>query len=229
MTTAEDGARPTAAPRGRSRLRTREQLLDAALHLIDTEGVHALTIRRLAADLGIGVTTVYGYVRTKEEILDEVTRLALQPLYSAKPDGRPWQQELRERILSLYRALRSHPGATQVLASGQTPGPIFDEFREHALALLREAGFRDREAVRSLHALYSYTVGFAATAGHAPVPARADADRLSALPVGRFPVLADVAEEFSYRFADDSFEFGLDRILAGLSNPRSADHSSRGV
>lgn len=216
MAMTGDGVPAPAARRGRGRLCTREQVLEAALQLIDTEGMNALTIRRLAADLGIGVTTVYGYVRTKEEILDEVTRLALQPLRSAEPDGRPWQQQLRERILSLYRALRRHPGATQVLASGQTPGPSFDEFREHALALLRDAGFADREAVRSLHALYSYTVGFAATAGHSPVPSSGDADRLSGLPRGRFPVLADVATEFSYRFADDSFEFGLDRLLLGI-------------
>src|SRR3989442_1787322 len=65
---------------------TREQVLEAALEVIDRERPEAFTMRRVADELGMGVMTLYGYVRSKEEILGGVTALALA---EGHPQPRP--------------------------------------------------------------------------------------------------------------------------------------------
>jgi len=219
QTTPGEAAPRLRAPRGRAS--SRQQVLATALELIDDEGMEALTIRRLAAELSIGVTTVYGYVRTKEEILDGVTSLALEAVRLDPARQPQWPNAIRAYLHALYSALRAHPGATQVIASGRTPGAPFDDFREAGISALEAAGFPKRDAVTSLSALYSYVVGFAATAGDPAGRQTQDLARVKSLPSERYPALIDAAAEFSSRFSNEAFEFGLDRLLEGLLAWRS--------
>lgn len=202
---------------GRSGL-DREQVLRAALHLIDTEGLPTLTMRRLATELGVGVMTLYSYVRDKDDILDGVTELALRPLAVPPDEFGSWEQRLQSALQELYGALRAHPGATQILADGLVPGPTLDPIREGLLAILRRAGFDRGQAVTYLNALFSYVVGFAAVAGHHEVPSEAERRRIAALPPSEFPYLAGSASEFSCRFSGDAFDAGLHVFVSGLRN-----------
>lgn len=205
-TTGEAGLRPLS----------RERVLQAGLALIDAEGLPALTMRRLAADLGVGVMSLYRHVSTKEDLLDGITHLALKGLITSDPVDVDWADYLSRKIRNLYSALRRHPGATQILASGLIPGPVLDPVRDSLLGVLRTAGFNERQSVTYLHTLFTYTVGFAVVAGHNDVRPEQDIRRVSSLPAKPFRFLSASANQFSQRFNHQSFDAGLALIVTGL-------------
>lgn len=193
---------------------SRTRILEVALKICDSEGLPSLTMRRLAADLGVGVMSLYRYVATKDDLLEGVVHLALQPL--SMPDDGDWDVRLASAIGRLYAALREHPGATQALAGGFIPGPALDPVRDELLGILLDAGFDAARAVAYLHTLFTYAVGFAIVAGHNNVPDAAESARIASLPPQQFPSLARVAPEFDARFSRPSFESGLALIIDGL-------------
>jgi AcrR family transcriptional regulator len=195
---------------------SRERVLRTGLTLVNAEGLAALTMRRLAADLGVGAMSIYRYVDTKHDLLDGITQIALESL--ARPanyDG-SWDEQLSTAIGDLYSALRAHPGATQILANGLVPGPALDPIRDSLLGILRGAGFNKAHAVTYLHTLLTYAVGFAVVAGHREATSANEALRLGALPSETFANLADSASEFSSCFSRHSFDAGLRLIIEGL-------------
>ncbi len=84
-----------------------DQIAAAALELVDREGADALTIRRLAEELGVGAMTLYGYVRTKEEIAEQLTELALRELQI--PTTGEWDERLGRLFRNLRELLWRHP------------------------------------------------------------------------------------------------------------------------
>lgn len=190
---------------------SRERVLRAALDLADAEGLGALTMRRLAADLDVGVMSLYRYVETKQDLLDGIVHLAMKPLSGGEPQRGTWESQMPAAIRQLYAALRAHPGATQALAGGLIPGPALDPTRDALLGILLAAGFDRGQAVTYLHTMFTYAIGFAVVAGHNPVAAVPDADRIAA-----FGHLSGAAEEFAGRFSQESFDAGLDVIIAGM-------------
>ncbi|TAM70236.1 TetR/AcrR family transcriptional regulator C-terminal domain-containing protein [Mycobacterium sp.] len=190
-------------------------MLDAGLQLVDDEGLAALTIRRLASDLDVGTMTIYSYVRDKDDLLDGITQRALRTLTIPSP-GPDWEPRLSRAIGELYRVLRQHPGATQILADGLVPGPTLDPAREGLLAILRIAGFAPGDATRHLNALFGFALGFAAVAGHHPEPSSEEQARIAALPADRYPYLVESATAFAARFSQASFDSGLQLLLTGL-------------
>ena len=107
---------------GRGRL-TRDRVLDAALAIADREGLPALTMRRLAAELGVAPMAVYMHVRSKEELLDGVAdRIADQLEVPAEPGG-DWAAQLREVARSMRKALAAHRLALALFMTTQPLGP----------------------------------------------------------------------------------------------------------
>jgi TetR/AcrR family tetracycline transcriptional repressor len=92
----------------------RTEIAEAALALVDREGLDALSMRRLAAELGLGTMTLYGYFATKDELLDAVVaRAATGTRPIQVPDG-PWQQRLRTLARAWHRNLARHPSLVQL-------------------------------------------------------------------------------------------------------------------
>lgn len=209
--------RTASAPDSRLGL-TREGILEAALALLDREGLSALTMRRLGDELGVGTMTLYGYFRSKEELLDAVVDAGASRMSVDQVDG-TWRERLRHLVVGLQRALVEHPGVVELRLARPlvTPGAL--ELTEVGMEILREAGFGKRDAARAYRTLFLYAFGFSAFGPGL----RGSDDReqvrevLSTLPPERFPWLLEAAEEAAEAMADATvFEFGLDRLLDGL-------------
>jgi AcrR family transcriptional regulator len=208
-----------AAPATASRLGlSRARILDAALDLLDREGLGAFTMRRIADELGVGTMTIYGYFRTKEELLDALVDVTSERLVVADVRG-SWRDRLRALMLGIRQTLIEHPGAVELRLKGPfiTAGAL--QVPETAMRALRDAGFSKRDSARAYRTLYIYTLGFSAFGPGK----RSEEDReqtlaaLSALPTDRYPALVESAVEASDAMADEAlFEFGLDRLLDGL-------------
>jgi AcrR family transcriptional regulator len=192
-------------------------VLRAALRLIDRDGFSALSMRTLAEQMGIGVMTLYGYVRTRRELLDGVGALILDPVGAVAPHSRDWRKDLATSIRELHTVLHAHPGGLELLLHSANSGPAFDRVRNLLLGALRRAGLSRRETVHATTALVSFTVGFTLTELHRArnAPSKKRGGQTARGP--QFEFLRDVQEEYAEHTSADAFEYGLRHLLQGIN------------
>ncbi|GAB2812638.1 TetR/AcrR family transcriptional regulator [Streptomyces chlorus] len=219
------GRRPSRGPKPNLTL---ERVVEAAVELADREGLGALSMRRIAAELGTGTMSLYRYVPGKAELLDLMLDRVQRT--SEDPDGfgdghwRTTLEILGRSTLALYRR---HPWLLEVNQSRPILGPSALDGLEKVMSRIRPMGLSDPELLSAITTIEGYVAGAARTQLY-----QQEAERTSGLtdaefweaqqPVlekailsGRYPVLASLSEDtFSPDF--DHFEFGLQRILDGL-------------
>jgi len=235
LTRAEDAV-------SRSRLErsplSRERVLAAAMKLAEDEGMPAVTMRRLAAVLGVEPMSLYYHLPGKDALLDGLVEVIVAEIGLAI-DRRDeevlegWQAALRRRCLSARDVMERHPWAPGLIGSRTTIPIALYAYYEAILATLVGGGFSYHLAHRALHALGSMALGFAqelfspAPAGGGQDDDTAEAD-LSALAETTPHLTAMVAAELHDHAEDplgwcDSraeFEFTLDLLLDGLARAR---------
>jgi AcrR family transcriptional regulator len=203
---------------GRPRLLTRDEIASTALALVDRDGLDALTMQRVAAELGVGTMTLYGYVRSKGELLDAVIDAATAPRHPLSGEG-SWRDQLRELIDRAHELLHRHPALVQIRMRQPVLRPDSLRFGEAALRILHGAGLDSDAAAKSFRLLFTYVHGYAALspAATAEDARRQAATAIAALPAERFPHLRAAAAEASAAMAgEEAFRFGLELILDGI-------------
>jgi len=213
---------PVATPRRRSRrVITREEIYEAAVGVVDAEGLAALSMRRLAEETGVGVMTLYGFVANKEELVAALGAHVLRGLEVPLVADAPWRQQLTEELGVLRSAIREHPGLLDLLSVGNDHAPILDGVRERLVGILRGAGFDARASVEGLGGLTALTLGFA-VGGRLRGPSVLDTthERLSGLPDQDFPHLRAVAAEYADHWSDSAFESSVRSLLDGMESAR---------
>lgn len=215
-----------AAPR---RVFTREAIVTAALHIIDTEGVDAMTMRRIAQELGTGPASLYAHVSGREDLIHLVLDRALTEVRCPPPDPQRWQEQIKDVLRLVRRVLVSHGDLARLLPEiGFPTGESVTVTSEAILAILASAGLPKQACAYGVDALSLYVSGIAAEeavrarsadAGRPADEALAGrADRyIAALPPDRFPMLTGMAAELTRDVGDERFEFGLDLLLTGLA------------
>jgi AcrR family transcriptional regulator len=192
---------------------TREQVLTSALELIDREQPDAFTMRRVADELGMGVMTLYGYVQSKEEMIEGVTALAFAELEGIVSVDAGWEERLRDQVDQLYRVSRRHPHLVALILAQTSASPGMFRLRERMLATLLDAGFDEPRALQALGILTSYALGFGSLRAGAAIDLP---ERIRELPVEGFPRLRDAAGGYAAHLSDEAFRHGLDLLLSGL-------------
>jgi TetR/AcrR family transcriptional regulator, tetracycline repressor protein len=139
------GAEPTRGDGERTRL-TRSAVVDRALQLADAAGLEALTIRKLAQELGVTPMALYWHFRGKDELLDGLSERLWSEIDANIDRAAPWPDQLRRLLESLLRVLRAHPEATGLLLRSENDSESFLHVTELTLDVLREAGFDPRYA-----------------------------------------------------------------------------------
>jgi AcrR family transcriptional regulator len=150
----------TARPRGRPKKATAEDIADAALALLDREGLEAVTFRRVAAELGVSHMTLYGYLDSKDALLDALVGRALEVPELADPHG-PWDESLREVLVEIHDALVARPRIAELLLTHSPHGPWMQAIRDRLLALLKPTGFTRAQKVDAISVLVNYVLGTA--------------------------------------------------------------------
>jgi AcrR family transcriptional regulator len=209
---------------------SRERVLDAAIALADEAGIEAVTMRRLARQLGVEAMSLYYHVANKDEVLDGMIEKVMSELNVAvaevetDPD---WKAEIRGRILTAREVLLRHRWAPGVLESRVAMSPSVMQYFDSLGSRLMTAGFSMDLTHHAMHALGSRALGFTQelfdSDNDEESDLQADAEMFEQM-AGRFPFLADMARQVSHDgdstlgWCDDQFEFefGLDLILDGL-------------
>jgi AcrR family transcriptional regulator len=204
---------PTSSRPGPRPGYTREQVLEAALAVIDRDGPELFSMRRIADELGMGTMTLYGYVRNKEEVVEGVTALAFAGLHRDSPDA-GWEEQLRSEVEDLHDVCQRHPNLVALVLVQTSASPGLFRLRERMLGTLLGAGFEETIALYALGVLTSYALGFGGIqAGHAPIDLP---ERIRELPARDFPNLSHNADRYATHLSAQAFGYGLDLLLSGL-------------
>ena len=197
--------------RPRQTLLTRQRIVDAASALVDAEGLEALSMRRLAAELGVQGPSLYNHFATKADILDAVADAVISQVSLAAFGSYDWATALRSWARSYHGALVAHPNVVPVLAQGPGRRPAALAMADVVYGALIDAGWPPARATH-IGALMRYLVTGSALGSFA---LGFDVD--PAL-YERYPHLQAAPRLAAHHVAVDegAFELGLDLLINGL-------------
>jgi len=188
---------------------TKDVIFTTALAIIDAGGMEALSMRRLAHDLGIEAMSLYHHVRDKQALLAGVVELSLRMQAPAAPRaGAKWQDVATGAVLAFRRTLVAHPNVLPIMAAHPPTTP--ESFAAHVEMPFRffvANGVDEKEATRLIEALFA--LGF----GHALLTTNYKEMRGRGAP----PV----------KFTEDSFEQTVRQLIDGYSRTRPSVGRSR--
>jgi AcrR family transcriptional regulator len=202
---------------------TRDAIVDAALVLLERDGLQGLSMRRLAQELGTGAATLYWHVGNKEELLSLLLDRIVGEAEIPDPDPENWQEQVKELGRSARRLLKSRRDAAQ-LSIGRIPaGPNSLPVLERNLAILMAADLPPRVISYASDMFALYVGGFAYEESlRAPPLGGEDVgqDQLreyfGSLPPEQFPTITALADDLTAGDADERFEFALELMVRGL-------------
>ena len=211
---------------------SRDRVLRAALDLVDREGVDGLTMRRLGRELGVEAMSLYGYVDSKEDLIEGVVEQVFRQMPLIVPGPGRWQDRLRRHAQAYRAVLLDHPNAVRLVARRPLTTEGIAAFVDSALAELQALGLDLEMADRVLGVVASFTLGHVAEQVGDEVRAGSEAARpgRDTIDATRFPLLARVGEMKPTDY-DREFDLGMDFIVAGLERllPDGADVVDEGA
>lgn len=215
-----------AGSRGPKRGLTLASIVEAGIAVAASDGIDSVSMKRVAAELGVGTMSLYRYVAAKDELLMLMVDTALGP--SLAPDTDDWRAGLRRWAVGVRDAYRRHPWALRVPITAPPLGPNNVAWMEAALHAMRGTGLHEQEKLSTLLLLSGFVrsnatlaADLAAGAAAAPEPVTYGRILSQLLDAARFPAVAraiasgaldDEDEDFEF-----DFEFGLERILDGVA------------
>jgi AcrR family transcriptional regulator len=222
-------ARAGAGTRRKPRQRTLSQaaIVDAALGIVDHDGLDALTMRTVAHALGTGPASLYAHVASKEQLIELlVERVIGEVEFGCAPDPERWAEQVKEAANNMRRVFASH-GDLARASFGRIPvGANALRGAEWMIAVLRAGGLSDQVTglAVDLIALYTMAVayedGLAVAGGNTVEEIVAFIGRLrkyyASLPTDRFPNVVALAGELTAGDENTRFEFGLEVLIRGL-------------
>ena len=204
---------------------TRERIVDAAIRVADSDGLGALTMRRLGQELGVEAMALYRHLPNKEAILDAVVDTITDSV-ATPSENSDWRALLEDRAQTGREVFTAHSWAIGLL-EGRAMGPATMRALDATLGRLRAAGFAIDDAAHALWLVDSFVYGHVIQEVSAGSPSSTDPDiaaGLEDMASGDLPHLAELGERalggtFSY---DEEFERGLESILDAVARRREA-------
>ncbi|MDQ3735846.1 MAG: TetR/AcrR family transcriptional regulator [Actinomycetota bacterium] len=224
------GGRPRAGQEALSRGR----ILDAALRLVDEEGMGALSMRRLGAELGVNPMSIYHHLPGKGAVISGLVELVFSGMRVRYSDGSPWQDQVRAWAETYRDLVRSHPNLVlEIVSSAAAVTEAVLLVNEPLYAALDEAGLPPAEVVVVADSVVDFIHGFAIAEGAQPpghpfdrreLLERLETGAANILPTMRRVFRALTADEARYDF-DRGFDAGLSILLMGIeASAVDADH-----
>jgi AcrR family transcriptional regulator len=217
---------PPTAPR-----LSRDAILDRALAVADAEGIEAVSVRRLARELGVTPMALYWHFDDKDALLYALGDRLLAGLDLSVDERLDWPDQLRAFVVSFTAVLRAHPSAAALI------GSLPDTASEHALraievalGILRRAGFSPEEAAHITRQIVRTTTAMViAELDAAPTPGEDTEAFLRALPPERFPRVIEAAAPLSASEDPERFyDLVIELILAGIESAAARRRDARG-
>ncbi|MDT7553737.1 MAG: hypothetical protein QOI16_2273 [Pseudonocardiales bacterium] len=216
--------RKATAPR---RALSRQAIVAAALGILRAEGMDAVSMRRVASELGTGPASLYAHVANKDELLELLYDELLVSIPTVEPDAARW----REQSLELWTASRdalARGGDIARFSLGRVPmGPNALRVAESFMAILRSGGVPDQAVAWAVDAVGMFVAASAvedaitaelAAEGRDPGTYYDEVHQyFASLPADRFPTIAALVKPMMTGDGDERFRFGLELLVEGLA------------
>jgi AcrR family transcriptional regulator len=209
---------------------TRNQLQDAALEIVVTEGLPALSMRSLARRLGTGPMTLYNHVADRAD-LDVLVVDAVMATVDLPPAGEdPWDTAVEAIATAIWRAVRAHPEAIPLILTRRSRSAAVLDASEALLAALARSGLEGQGLLNGFRAVTAFVSGFAQAELASPLAGADDQppeliQRVRNLGSARYPHLTRIAGTAATSDPQDEFSAGLRALLSGLVPVRTTPHS----
>ena len=214
---------------------SREAIVEAALRIVDAEGIDAVSMRRVAQEFGTGAASLYAYVSNKDELFDLLVDVVMAQIADQLPEpgaGADWQEQLKEMTRRGTEVLRSHRDVAKAFLGRIPFGPNGLRTVEAQLGILRSGGVPDQVAafVGDLIGTYMVSSVIEDDMWRSRFPGASEQDvvrqmgeiraYLESLPPARFPNVVALAGNLMAGEGDgvDRFELGLEIIVRGIAS-----------
>ncbi|MFC0550146.1 TetR/AcrR family transcriptional regulator [Planotetraspora thailandica] len=211
---------------------TRERIVDAAFVVLDREGLDKLSMRQVAAELGVAVSALYAHVEGKDELFELMYARLFDHAELPDPDPDNWQEQIKDYARAGRQRLLRHRDMARI---SMAHAPFTADLLPHVeklFAVLRAGGLPDKVMAIAGDLLSTYMEGFTLEesmwqerlndASWKQVGAEIR-DYFSSLPPERFPNMVALADLLVGESNDYRFELGLDIILRGLATYAEED------
>jgi TetR/AcrR family transcriptional regulator, tetracycline repressor protein len=223
---AEGGSRNRGGrPRAGQELLSRERILKAALRLVDEEGMGALSMRRLGAELGVNPMSIYHHLPDKAAVIAGLVELVFSGMHLRYPDGSSWQEQVCAWAGAYRDLVRAHPNLVlEIVSNAAAVTEAVLLVNEPLYEALDQSGLPPAQVVRAADSVVDFIHGFAIAEGVQPLGYSFDRhellERLGAGAAAGLPATSRVfsaltSEEARYDF-DRGFDAGLGILLKGI-------------
>jgi AcrR family transcriptional regulator len=215
--------------RGQQPSLSREHIIRAAMELADAEGIEALSMRRIAAQIGVGTMSLYWHIARKQDLFDLLFDAALGEMQLAEYPSGNWRADLWHLAFEMHTVLLRHSWLGALFDSQPPYGPNGLRIVEHCLAAIDGLGLEGATMVMVLETLTRYVIGVASSKmadetarRRSGVSEEAWQAVLSpylqqAIATGHYPTFARVLAASRPPDTETSFEFGLNCFLNGIA------------
>ena len=213
---------------GPRRALTENEILDATLQLLDEGGANGVSVRGIAAKVGVAPNAVYTYFPDKAAVIRAlVDRLFGEIDHGVFADrAQPWRQRVESLAVELRARLAAHPGAVALMIGQPRIGPHALALGERLLELFADAGLTPTDAARASHLLFGYVFSSVALdvsdlnqPGAPSMEERVAARQqgFAAAPADQFPRVVAAAATMASVISNGQYLWGLHRLLDGIS------------
>lgn len=203
----------------------RETIVALALHIADTEGIDAVSFRRLAQNFAVTPMAIYRHVHNKDDLLDAMTEYMLLSFDTSASKESDWREQVRGLLYALREVLIVHPSGRYLLSRRSLPSTNRLNIFETSLGVLRSAGFEPQEAFLIFEYLLTQVVSLVVTGDGYVKGAEDERQEWGAkllafyggLPKQEYPRLVEAAPNIAACVDKDlHFKFGTDLLMAGV-------------
>ncbi len=215
---------------------SKDRVLRTAVALADASGIEAITMRKLAAELGVEAMSLYYHVANKEQLLDGMVDVVISEIEDecggfAVPDDVDWKVALRTRIMTARAVMLRHRWAPELLETRTNMSARMVRYFDTVLGIMIEGGFSYDLGHHAMHALGSRVLGFNQELFKPDNDRQEEeSNEMLAAMAEQLPYIVAMMQEITHEdpestlgWCDDQaeFEFGIDLMLDGLERLRS--------
>jgi AcrR family transcriptional regulator len=203
-----------------------DAVVDAALAILQSEGLEAVTMRRVAAGLDTGAASLYVYVSGREGLLQAMLDRVTATIELEVPDPARWRAQLHSLLQRMHRALVTHPGIAALTLEDPPTTEVVLRLTENMLGIQLAGGIDPQDAAWACDIFVSLVTAIASeddvrrARGRGGDERRKQVDEIyktfAALPPDRFPLLAAYAAEMVAGDHDERFRFAIDVVIDGV-------------
>lgn len=205
---------------------TRDQIIDAAIRILDEDGPDALSMRHLGTELDAGATSIYWHVKGKDDLLDLVADRVIGEVLAGLVPANTWQEWMAAFARSMRRVLLTHPGVAPVVGRRVGMGPNALLALDGVFPLLAADGFDSVSSMLATTTLVGWTTTLVLAEAREAREGTWLTQPGTTLAAGDRPGVAATLRDGALPTADERFEYGLEVLLEGV-DARQARHGRR--